>query len=337
MTNDQLLESYFVKDYKSFKNYQSLSESEKKTFSKSLVTKLFNTVKNKSLGVNYNNIEKSKGDITKVNNYMDLDNCIHILVNMYNSNPSKELSVILRLKETQDIFLKYKNDFIRGFTQKNEIVMLTYTNMVAALISGTARIIATSIDYVKQPDNTFQRSFKKVNKGMYDKDVYFKSLTRFCNMEKKGELKQILNTRRLNEAFDIGITENCDILDESIAGIFAVGMAVIVGVFLLLVAIRGLVFTFFHLKNGLANSLLMMSYFLEEHANNLDTSEGKNAKIKEKQLKIVAKLKALSKKLSIEDEDANKKAKKDEEEDDKKNQEDSSSSGDSDSNDDVLL
>jgi len=203
-----MLESYLFPDGKSKLKYAALTEAEKKVFTKNMVTKLFNTIKNKSLRVNYMGLEKTKGDVTKYPKYSDVENSIKILNNMYNSNPSEAPKEILNCVRALDLLKKYKNAFAKAFSEKNQPAAILYVNIYAALIAGTSKIVAATIDYIKQPTGEYKAAFKKESQNILKDDVYFESLTRFITMEKTGQLKKL---------FDISgnLSEEFGILDEA--------------------------------------------------------------------------------------------------------------------------
>lgn len=339
-TLSSLLEAYYVTDGKSKMNFQTLTEDDKAVLGKATVTKLFNTVKTKALKVNYAGIEKSKGDITKFNKYDDLQNSIKILNNMYNADPSNSPTEIPKLVRCLQILKKYKAKFMTSFNNKNEVVIMLYTNIVAALIGCTSLMISTTIEYIKTPTGDYKAIFK--GKKAKTKNVYYNSIDRFLKMEVRGQLNSLFKDNEvktsLNESADGVVSE--DVLEAGAAA-FSALMAVpigqvavvIVGIFVAVLIAREVVYLYFYSRTKISEELLTLAYFLEEHSQSLD----ENSKTKEKQEKVVAKLKRLSEILSVDKENAGKKAEQEQKKEDEENRNSNDTGSSSSDDNDILL
>jgi len=342
MNNIEILfESYLFPNGKAKLKYSFLTEAEKVTFKKEMITKLFNTLKNKSLKVNYAGLEKVKGDITKHPKFSDLENSIKILEKMYKSNPSDAPMEILNCVRVLDILKKNKAAFTNAYAKNNDAAQLLFVNIAAALTIGTSKLIAVTIEYIKQPDGSYKAVFKEKSKTLMKNDTYFLSLNRFISMDKTGQLKQVFNmSNKLSEDTTelLGFGPIAALMDISIS---AVGAVVgIVGVTIW--ACYNLPYIIYGLRHGIAQHFLNLAYFLEEHAHEIDTTTEKGRKAQEKQLRLVEKLKAIGKFFAIDEEQAERKAeeekKKDEEqareEVEKEEKENDTSSGQNNSSDD---
>jgi len=353
---ETLLESYLFPDGKAYLNYKSLTEAEKVSFTKNMVTKLFSTVKNKSLKVNYAGLEKTRGDITKYPKYDDIENSIKILENMYKSNPDDAPIEILSCVRVLEILKKNKAGFVNAYNKENDAVELLYVNTAAALVVGTSKLIAVTIEYIKQPTGGFKAVFKENSKTLMKDDTYFLSLSRFITMDKNGQLKQLLDMpSKLNEEYDFVMNEG---FIEDLANLYDKGkevgknplvlvkdmwnkpmgkVAIIVGAVALVIwAVSFLPYQFYRLRKSISDHLLNLSYFLEEHAYELDTTKGNGQKVQDRQLRVVEKLKALGNMLSLDDKQAKKTAEKDKKEDEEESRKENNPSNHS-SDDDILL
>jgi len=278
MKEFNLIESYFIKDGKTFKEYNALNEAEKNQLSKDTVGKLFSSIKNKSLKVNYFGIEASKGDITKFTKYSDLDNAIKVLDTMYRNDPQVAPKEIPSLVRCYEAIKKYKADFTKAFNEKNELVSMLYTNMVAAIIGQASTLIASTVDYVKDPMGNYKEIFKQREKKA--KDVYSASIEKFLNMEIRGDLAKIFKRN--------------EVLSEDLLMISGIAL---LAIFSAIFIIRDVIFLYYYGKTKLGEQMLHLALFLEEHARSLDLSKKSNKEVQKKQLKEVEKLKKLSSKL----------------------------------------
>jgi len=353
MTNvEVMLESYLFPDGKSKLKYNALTEAEKNVFTKNMVAKLFNTIKNKSLRVNYMGLEKTKGDFTKYPKYEDVENSVKILNNMYNSNSSEAPKEILHCVRTLDLLKKYKTSFTKAFSDKNEAAAILYVNICAALIAGTSKIVAATIEYIKQPTGEYKAAFKKESQNALKDDVYFESLTRFITMEKTGQLKKLfdISGNLSEEVLDEGVLKDMansglvsDIkeiwsnLSNSKVGKATKAIIGVVGIIAVVIwAVRVIPYTIYKLRKSISDHLLNLAYFLEEHAYELETDTKKGRETQEKQLRIVEKLKSLGNSISLDDKKAQKEASKDQKKDEEESRKDNDSSKSYD-DDDVLL
>lgn len=308
------LESYFVKDGKSYKKFKALAEEEKKLVNKELINSLFKSVKTKSLKVNYMGLEKTKGDITQFSKYDDIVNCIKILENMYKSNPNDAPKEINTLVRSLAMLKKYAPEFKKAFSDKNELAILTYTNMSAALISSTAMLISATMEFLKQPEGNYKAIFS--DKKAVEKDVYIASLDRFLNMDIKGEFKRLFNAK-LSES---GLTEDCeqsDLLSEDLG----LGLIILASIFIAVFAIRDIVFMFYFTGAKISESLLTLAYFLEQHALGIDATTTKGKDIRDRQFKVVEKLRTIAVKIKGDNKTAEKKSEREKEKEDEENSE----------------
>jgi len=320
-------------------------------------------------------LEKTKGDFTKYPKYDDVENAIKILNNMYNSNSSEAPKEILHCVRTLDLLKKHKASFVKAFSDKNEPAAILYVNICAALIAGTSKIVAATIEYIKQPTGEYKAAFKKESQDILKDDVYFESLTRFITMEKTGQLKKL---------FDISgnLSEDISILDEGGVKDFfnfvkeltndesfkksvkdvknrvkdteknngtlkdtlkkawdtpAGKVVAIIGILAIVIwAVKTIPYTIYKLRKSISDHLLNLAYFLEEHAYELETDTKKGREVQEKQLRIVEKLKSLGNSISLDDKKAQKEATKDQKKDEEESRKEDQSSNNYD-DDDVLL
>lgn len=281
--------------------YQMLTEAEKARFGKDIIERLFKTIKEKALKINYENIEKSKGNFENYKRYKDIENCIGILDRMYKSQPASAPIEIPMLVDAFKLVKKLKNEFKTCFITKNQLGIIFYVNICATIISATANIILTTIEYIKTPNGSFEKIFKATSKRKLKENTYFKSLSKFITMERTGELKILFHPdKTLNESVIFGV------LSVSVVALFTIVMF-----------IRDLVFLFYRVRINLRDELLAMAYFLEENSNKLDITNDENKKVYERQQKLIEKLKYLAEIILSRTEAGEEEAEKDKEKDDK--------------------
>jgi len=319
-TLNALIQEMYVTDLKSSENFKMLTEEDKKSISKELVRKLFTSIKNKSLHVDFSAIEKTKGNVATLSGYQDLTNSINYLQSMYQYNSDKAPKEIPVLKRSLDILIKYRKEFEKAFATKQETKILFYDNMYAALISSTAFLISASIMYIKTPAGDYKAIFKDTAKNAVTGDLTFKNLDKLVKMESSGKLRQFLTTNDLISESTYFTTEylnNENDVTSLNEGIIAITAGIILLLITVLFVIKSLIFKFYECRVTIAEYLIQMAYFVECNIKNLDSDNKKNKKIIEKQQKAVKKLLDLAEKIKVEDREANRSAQQKDEDDNK--------------------
>jgi hypothetical protein len=142
--------------------------------------------------IDFGSIPLSRGDITKVEGFDGTEQCINIirqLVLEYRQNTAivdVVATAISNIKERKGLFIK-------AYSLNVELPMLIYNLVVLSIERATSLLIATCIEYVKDPTAPSMKA--ALNKAAYSKsmdDIMFKQLISFNNMCAKGQLDKIL-------------------------------------------------------------------------------------------------------------------------------------------------
>ena len=120
-----------------------------------LTSKLYDLIVAKADKIDYSTIEKSKGVITKIQNYDQLVECvelIHDIVVQYKENTVSIDTVSTAIENIK----KRETEFKKAFAIGSPIPILLYNNIVLSIVNSVSFMIATCIEYVKSPTaNTF--------------------------------------------------------------------------------------------------------------------------------------------------------------------------------------
>lgn len=308
--NDIILESFFSDSNKKYEAYNMLTESQQKKVNRSAVDKMIASIKKKTLKINYMGLERTKGDITRFSKYDDFKECLKTLKQMATGTKDAPNEINL-IQRTNDVLIKYKSQFEKAFDDKNDILIITYTNISASMISLTADLIISTIEWIKEPNGSYKSIYKETAQKELNGNIYVKSLERFLAMEKKGDLNRIFsNSNKISESFETTFRSNVHnrIFNEEVIGI---GLAIIGIVIALIFSIRDVVFMYYYLRKRLSDELLTMAYFTEQNAYRLQIAGNTNSKVIEKQTKLVEKLKYYANKLYSEKKSVENKVKED--------------------------
>ena len=282
-------------DYSDKQTKQALlvmTEAEHNKTLTALTGKLYDQIVSKANHVDYGEIPKTKGDITKLSNFSDLKDTLDILkgiVKEYkqDTKPIDEISVAIgNIQGHQDIFE-------RAYRYGCEMPILMYENMVLAVIVGTNYLVSTCIEFIKSPkDDTFTMAMDKVSYNKSKDALIYTSIAKFNRMCKSGDFDNAMNA----------------VIDKKIKKFSGVTIAagIIVGVVILtniIPLLRELVYLFFHFRTSVSDWCELQSDLLTMNAYNLKSNTIRTdidtEEVAEEQLKIAEKFRNASNFFSI--------------------------------------
>ena len=170
-----------------------------------LTSKLYNLIVAKADKIDYSTIAKSKGDITKVQNYNELEECISVIrkiVVEYKESTVPVDTVITAIENVK----KRTGDFKKAFSIGSPIPKMMYNNIVLAIVNSVSFMIATCIEYVKSPNAaSFDMALDTVAYRQTMNHLLFSTLADFnkgcANVDFDNALKLCLVKRVALEAF----------------------------------------------------------------------------------------------------------------------------------------
>jgi len=196
---DQLIKEHFdLADKDTRRFIVSLEDAGQEQLLSALSSALYDKIVSKVDDIDFGSIPVSRGDITKVDGFSGTEECLNIirrLVLEYKQNPAIVDVVLTTIQNIKD----RKGMFIKGFSLNSELPMLIYNMMVLSVERSTSLMIATSIEYVKDPKSS--TPVQALNKVAYQRtmdDLLFKQLANFNNMCKSKDLDKLLESAMKN-------------------------------------------------------------------------------------------------------------------------------------------
>lgn len=243
--------------------------------------------------MSYGDIEKSEGDIARINGYDNLVQSMILLREIQKRSGSKmeELDTIeTALKNIE----KFKSEFTKGFKIGDNLIILLYNNLVTAEIAATSFVISSCLDYLQNPNSEDYEIFVKSNKQNYNNTIiYFKNLSRFNKMCVSGEFSRILNselskTRKVSKDF-LGA-------EAGIAIVLGVSLAISI-----IPLLQELVYQIYSSRISMADYLKTQSEFLELNQARLNDLEDKKKRkfVSGRQKQVAKRLMTLSDKIDV--------------------------------------
>ena len=214
------------------------------------IENLYKQVVSKS-HINFGDIPNSKGDITRYSGYRSMIDTLQsakkIVAVETNRNAISAVDTVLTAISNIEIL---KDVFEKGFSTKNEHVMLEYNVFVYSCVEATSCILSEFIEFVKSMDGTYQI---KIKNTVYRAGAFFvEQLEKFNSINASGNYRNYLTTMLDKDR-------------DNFVGATAVGVtAVVITVLIAIVPVtRALIYQIYRLRTKLSDALELQAYFLE--------------------------------------------------------------------------
>lgn len=312
---NEIIKEYFdISDVNTRKSVINLEAASQNQLIVSLSSKLYTMIVAKIDDIDYGDIPKSKGDITKIPNYMELTECldtIRKLLIQYKQSTEPTDIVFEALENIKDS----KQLWEKAFLFESDLPILFYNTLALSIVSSVSFLISGSIDFIKDPSNESYQAVLDTNGYHKSKDyLVFKNLKKFNKSYKKGEIQKSVK----------GILDAAKAIKESsvmnefeavtiIAGVVATA-TVISLISLILPLLQELVALLFCAKQNVSDYFSIQSDLVRLNAENLKMdytkTQSEKDKIYKKQIKIADDFKKIGNKLSVKMKSSEKDAKK---------------------------
>lgn len=270
----------------------------------SLSARLYNIIVDKSTEIDYGDIPKSRGDITRIPNFVNIVDCLNTIRGLLvefkeDTAPVDEiLKAIDNLKDSRALWEK-------AYVYNSSVPIIFYETMALAIVSSTSLLISTSIDYIKEPtEKDYSITLDKVSYHKNKNALLFRNLKKFNTAYKNGDIKKTIEP--MLKVKD-NVKEAVDIVNEFsasaiIAAVITAGVvASLIG--LIIPILHELVAFFFCTKQSISDYFDIQSNLLALNAERVKLdytkTESERDKIYNKQMKLVEKLKKISNKLAV--------------------------------------
>lgn len=280
-------EKYFdLTDRTTRKALIACNETDQNKVLVALTSKLYDKIIENVDQIDFGDIPKSRGDITKLPNYKKVIECIDIIENILKTT-NQPLDTINVLKDAISNVTNYKDTFIKAFQNKTEFAMLVYNETVLGVYSGLSVLISSCIEFIKDPnDNGFQFAVDKVALSKTKDSLLFQDLKKLNKVYSNGTLDHAIQT-----------VSSMQIKHEAIGPVVTISAAM--GLILNIIPIlRELTYFFFATRTKVADYFDAQAAILQMNAynvvNNNAKSEAEKKQIKRRQLDIAKKFQKIA-------------------------------------------
>lgn len=273
----------------------SVNEADQNVVMTSLANKLYKHITDKVDEIDFGTIPNSKGDITKIDNFDKLLDCVNIIsdiLQQYNQNTAPVEIVNLAIQNMVD----RADMFEKAYKLNVEMPIIIYNTIALAIVSSVSYLISSCIEFVKLPeDRGFDIAMDKVGSAKVKEAILFKDLARFNKMCKDDSF---------DKAMDYIIKQNANNFAGAAFVFGTASVAVVLGILLSIIPlIRELIFFFYYSRakvsdyfDAQSSLLLINAYNIE---NNLTRDEKQKKTIADKQRKIADTFKKISNALKV--------------------------------------
>ena len=303
-----ITEHFDINDDNTRSTLLNIDEADQSKVLESLTSKLYKSIMDKVDDIDFGSIPETKGDITKLENYNELLECINVIRSIlieYRQDLTPVDTILTAITNVQD----RKDLFEKGFVFKLDLPILMYNSIVLSIVSSVSLIIATSIEFIKDAgEQSFNISFDKVAYVRSKDNVLFQNLQKFNRACSSGEMD-----RSIEYVIKSGSKQLLGVDTLTVVSVAAV-IAIVVNIIPIL---RELVFFYYHCKQSIADYFAIQSELLKINAEYVKTNpisgktDAERREIVKKQSKVADFFKKIANALDIDMKTAESKSKKD--------------------------
>ena len=281
---NQIIKEHFdINDTQTRKVLVSIDEADQNQVLGNLATKLYNSIVKRVTDIDYGQIPLSKGDITKIPNYMDIVECLttirDLMQNQRQSTKSAD-TIFLSIENLK----KYKNLWEKAYNLECEIAVVFYNTIALSIVSATSLLTAAAVEFVKNPDSqTIDIELSKVSANKTKDSLLFKNLEKFNKSCAKGDIEKtfekILKAQR-------EVRESSVVVKENITTILFTGAMVISLLTCVIPILHPLTITLYNMRQNVAEYLSGEADIIRLNAEKVQYNRTKTP---EQKKKIIAK------------------------------------------------
>lgn len=300
-----------MNDSRTRESVMYMNEADQSKVLLALTNKLYDAIVDKVDEIDYGEIPLTKGDLTRLSKYNDINECLTIIRNILIQYKQPTTSVDTIVTAMSNITSR-RDLFMKAFRFNLELPVVLYCNIVMAIIGSLSLLISGCIEFIKTPSqDTFSISLDKAALGKTMENMLFISLIKFNAACAKGDVDKVINNIISNKVK--GVKEASGTL-LAIGGIVA-GLALIAAIpLVILPMLKDLVFFFYYNKMKLSEFFEVQANLLTMNAYNLESNQtmdqDQKEKIVKKQMTIANNFRKISNKFLVNIKESENKANK---------------------------
>lgn len=277
------------------RNFHSLQENDKKNLSVDLINSVVDSIKEKSNNIKMEEIEKTKGDISRIKNFEDIKDSVRFLTKLYNIENNAP-DIIPNLNQALINLDKYKKEFQEAYRQDNFLLKTYYESVVFSLIFSITYLVTNAIKYKQDKAGNLIMSFEDDLEKGTDTNYTFNSVRKFNKYIEDGKFEKFTNKSLDNENFFAAV---------------GAGLSIIILTFFFVWTIRQIIYFIYFTRAKVSDYLNSIANYVELNKESISSDDD----AKEKQAKLASKLRDVADKIDVQKRKGNAEAKKEIEDD----------------------
>ena len=279
--NALVKEHFDITDRETRKVLVTIDEADQNQVMGNLAAKLYDAIVKKITDIDFGQIPASKGDITKIPNYLDMVSCLTTIRDMMIESKQSTGSADIIFLAIENM-KKYQKIWEKGYFLENEMTIVFYNTIALSIVSAISLLTSATIEFIKNPQSdVIDIELAKVANHKTKDNLLFKNLDKFNKACRKGDIEKVFNEvlkaqRQLKEG---------TIVKESISAILFTGAMVL-----------GLLTTVIPILHQLTNALYCLRQNVAEYLAgeadvirlNAEKVQYNRAKTPEQKKKIIA-------------------------------------------------
>lgn len=288
----------------------AVNEADQNAVMTSLSNKLYQHIVDKVDDIDFGTIPTSNGDITKIDNYDKLVDCINIITDILNNYRQPVDNTIGVVNIALQNLIDRRDMFTKAYKLDVEMPIIIYNTIALSIVSSVSFMISSCIEFIKLPsDEGFEIAIDKAAVNKTGQNLLFIDLAKFNKMCGSGEFDRAMD-------FVITNTVSKGFTGGSMLAFNASSVAVSLGLILLIIpVIRELIFFFYYSRTRVADYFDSQASLLQMNAYNIENSLSREPKTRKeiagKQRKVAEVFKKISNAIKIDSRTADQKSQKD--------------------------
>lgn len=191
---------------------QLMTESAQSNLTDVVLNKMLELTIGKYNKIDFSEIERSRGDVTKIKYYKNLEECINSLIEIH--SVTNKIPSIIIVSDALNNLRTLKSTFEYNFRIKNSAAIMIYNTIMYGIMMAVSYIIAASISISKRETASNGAAKVKVYEADPKSMVIVNSLAAFNTSVADGTLMKFMK-----EAEDFKVqNESVEVMEEGIVG-----------------------------------------------------------------------------------------------------------------------
>lgn len=273
-----------------FARFATMNEANQLKVTDDTLTGLMKFITDKYNSLDFGEIEKSAGDISRFKYTGMIKENADILGNIYEQSDdpgaSKYVEVVKAIEKVMDFMSNRRSIFSELYKSGNGMVQLTYTSLVAACLYSTGVLVSNTIRFVTTEQNTDCEVLYDEIPGTI-KQVHIKNILAVANdLDSVDKMLKAFDSSKYKEA---SMTESVVISGAALGVLIAAGVLFMIP--RIIVLIREIIYSIYYSRVKCSEMLALQIDLLNTNIESLEAGRGNK--------KVIARQKKIAKKLEI--------------------------------------